>query len=373
MARVVLGQLDRLVHALEHPAGHPPVPAAGEADLHALLVELVAPAHEQRLVEAHQVAHLVGRPPPVLGGEGVEGEPAMPISRAPLTTSSNATSPAPCPSVRGSPRALAQRPFPSMTQATWVGTRVRSSSLGNRCVALGERAAIAWGALGGHASEPTAARPPVSGQGMIGCVDVEERLGRASADGDAARPTRRLATDARAAGDDAVAALAKVTAANVAAASNVPSNKRCAGPWPRRWPPGPTWSSRPAPAPASRWPTWCRPCSVGQEGGGGHGHQGAAGPAGREGPAAGRGRPGSCPSATPCSRAEVTTSAGNGWPRLAQAAIQPELADAPARWRAVRGSRRALGGLEGPVTRGSGQRGAARCCLVADHQDRRPG
>ena len=71
----MLGQLDRLVHPLEHPAGHPPVAAAGEADLHALLVELVAPAHEERLVEVHQVAHLVGRAAPVLGGEGVEGDP----------------------------------------------------------------------------------------------------------------------------------------------------------------------------------------------------------------------------------------------------------------------------------------------------------
>ena len=75
MRAVVLRQLDRLVHALEHPAGHPPVAPAGEADLHALLVELVAPAHEQRLVEVHEVAHLVGRAAPVLGGEGVEGDP----------------------------------------------------------------------------------------------------------------------------------------------------------------------------------------------------------------------------------------------------------------------------------------------------------
>ena len=37
-APVVLGQLDRLVHAPQHPLGHPPVAAAGEADPHALLV-----------------------------------------------------------------------------------------------------------------------------------------------------------------------------------------------------------------------------------------------------------------------------------------------------------------------------------------------
>ena len=76
MVRLSLGQLDRLVHPPQHPAGHPPVPPAGEADLHALLVELVAPAHEERLVEPHEVAHLVGRAPPVLRREGVEGEPA---------------------------------------------------------------------------------------------------------------------------------------------------------------------------------------------------------------------------------------------------------------------------------------------------------
>ena len=52
------------------------------------------PAHEQRLVEAHQVADLVGRPAPVLGREGVHGEPRTPISSAPLTTSSRASSPA---------------------------------------------------------------------------------------------------------------------------------------------------------------------------------------------------------------------------------------------------------------------------------------
>ena len=72
---VVPGELDRLVHAPEHPPGHPPVAAPGEADLDSLLVELVAPAHEQRLVEPHEVAHLVGRAAPVLGREGVEGDP----------------------------------------------------------------------------------------------------------------------------------------------------------------------------------------------------------------------------------------------------------------------------------------------------------
>src|SRR5579872_3672667 len=50
-----------------------------------------------------------------------------PISSAPSTVSNIASSPAACPSVRGRPRARAQRPFPSMTQATWVGTRARST------------------------------------------------------------------------------------------------------------------------------------------------------------------------------------------------------------------------------------------------------
>ena len=40
---------------------------------------------------------------------------------APATTSSRAVSPARCPSLRGSPRSLAQRPLPSMTMATCWG------------------------------------------------------------------------------------------------------------------------------------------------------------------------------------------------------------------------------------------------------------
>ena len=46
-----------------------------EADAHVALVQLVPPAHEDPLVEPHEVADLVGRPLPVLGGEGVDGEP----------------------------------------------------------------------------------------------------------------------------------------------------------------------------------------------------------------------------------------------------------------------------------------------------------
>jgi hypothetical protein len=68
-------QLHRLVHLPEQALGDPPVPAAGEADAHAVLVQLVAPADEDRLVEAHEVAHLVRRPLPVLRRERVDREP----------------------------------------------------------------------------------------------------------------------------------------------------------------------------------------------------------------------------------------------------------------------------------------------------------
>ena len=78
------GQLDRLVHAPQHPLGHPPVAAAGEPDPDPLLVQLVAPAHQQALVEPHQVADLVGRPAPVLGGEGVHGDPGDAEVEGPL-------------------------------------------------------------------------------------------------------------------------------------------------------------------------------------------------------------------------------------------------------------------------------------------------
>ncbi len=81
---VGLGELDRLVHAAQHPPRDPPVPPPGEADAHALFVQLVAPAHQQGLVEPHEVADLVGGPPPVLGGEGVHGEPPDPDLEAPV-------------------------------------------------------------------------------------------------------------------------------------------------------------------------------------------------------------------------------------------------------------------------------------------------
>src|SRR3990172_12934 len=49
---------------------------------------------------------------------------SIPRPRAPWTTSNNASSPAACPAVRGRPRAVAQRPLPSITIATWRGSAI---------------------------------------------------------------------------------------------------------------------------------------------------------------------------------------------------------------------------------------------------------
>src|SRR4051812_37224895 len=61
----------------------------------------------------------------------------MPISIAPSITSNSETSPILCPSVRGRPRALAQRPLPSMTIATWRGMRSRGRAGGRAPDACG--------------------------------------------------------------------------------------------------------------------------------------------------------------------------------------------------------------------------------------------
>ncbi len=74
-ATVVPGQRDRLVLFAEEPSRHPPVPAPSEADPHAPVVQLVAPAHQDLPVEPHEVAHLIDRAAPVLGREGVDGQP----------------------------------------------------------------------------------------------------------------------------------------------------------------------------------------------------------------------------------------------------------------------------------------------------------
>ena len=58
---------------------------------------------------------------------------------APATTSSRAASPASWPLVRGRPRWLAQRPLPSMTIATWLGTRARGQVRGQGAARVRER------------------------------------------------------------------------------------------------------------------------------------------------------------------------------------------------------------------------------------------
>ena len=73
-ARHGLGVVDVALHPLRHP----PVAPADEAHPDVLLVELVAPGEEEALVEAHEVAHLLGRSAPVLRGERVHREPAQP-------------------------------------------------------------------------------------------------------------------------------------------------------------------------------------------------------------------------------------------------------------------------------------------------------
>ena len=59
---------------LADDAAPQPRPAAGPADPHAQLVHLVAAAVDHVAVEAHQEPDLVGRAPPVLGGERVRGD-----------------------------------------------------------------------------------------------------------------------------------------------------------------------------------------------------------------------------------------------------------------------------------------------------------
>ena len=53
-----------------------------------------------------------------------------PMSMQPRATSISDASPRRCPSIRGRPRALAQRPLPSMTSATWWGTSSRGMAGG---------------------------------------------------------------------------------------------------------------------------------------------------------------------------------------------------------------------------------------------------
>src|SRR6185437_13067466 len=82
-AAVRAGERFGLVDALQDAAWYPPAAAPDEPDAHVLLVQLGAAFEQQPLVEAHEEPHLVERPAPVLGREGVDREPAQPdIERA---------------------------------------------------------------------------------------------------------------------------------------------------------------------------------------------------------------------------------------------------------------------------------------------------
>src|SRR4051794_26463711 len=61
----------------------------------------------------------------------------MPISPAARTVARSASTPRRWPSVRGSPRAAAQRPLPSMMMATWRGTSKAASATAAGTSALG--------------------------------------------------------------------------------------------------------------------------------------------------------------------------------------------------------------------------------------------
>ena len=54
----------------------------------------------------------------------------MPISPAARTVLRSASTPRRCPSPRGSPRADAQRPLPSMMMATWRGIANADNGIG---------------------------------------------------------------------------------------------------------------------------------------------------------------------------------------------------------------------------------------------------
>ena len=72
---IPLREFDGLVDSPEQSFRDPPITTADEPDAHALLVEFIASAHQQRLVETHEIAHFVDRSTPVLRGECVDGEP----------------------------------------------------------------------------------------------------------------------------------------------------------------------------------------------------------------------------------------------------------------------------------------------------------
>ena len=74
-SRVVLRELERLVHAPDQPLRDPPVAAPREADPDVALVQLVAALEQDLFVEVDEELHLLLGAPPVLGREGVDGEP----------------------------------------------------------------------------------------------------------------------------------------------------------------------------------------------------------------------------------------------------------------------------------------------------------
>ena len=79
---------------------------------------------EDRLVEAHEVADLVGGALPVLGREGVDGEPLDARARArPRRCRTGPPRPRRGPRCASARAGWAHRPLPSITQATWVGMR----------------------------------------------------------------------------------------------------------------------------------------------------------------------------------------------------------------------------------------------------------
>ncbi len=72
---VALGEFNRLVDATQETLGNPPVTTADEANANTLGMQFVAAAQKQRFVKSHEETNLVDWPTPVLGGEGVDGEP----------------------------------------------------------------------------------------------------------------------------------------------------------------------------------------------------------------------------------------------------------------------------------------------------------
>ena len=118
---VVAGSLLGLLQLADHAAPQPR-PPPGPADPHAQLVHLVAAPADDVAVEAHQEAHLVRASAASSRWRRRTPRGAGRRSRSRRATTSNSDGLAHLVAlVRGSPRALAQRPLPSMTTATCRG------------------------------------------------------------------------------------------------------------------------------------------------------------------------------------------------------------------------------------------------------------